>query len=213
MCHPKHDLAHPNHSPHFLRSFSTLPPSISSYGSYFYSYYAALPFLLKVFVTMLQRKLHLHPIKTHSHYEATFSFRQMLFWGHLIQFNLYWTVAMSQTQKYKDEPGGLCLPGVYCLFMEKDTDIIQSLNTHLSFHIVLQWRFIEHLLWAKPSVRVGFPQQDSWRQGLKYRRFIIRVVISGNTGRGEEKTMLQIKGVLGSEWWPWHPELNPAGQQ
>lgn len=45
---------------------------------------------------------------------------------------------MSQTHEYKDEPGGLCLPGVYRLFMEKDTDIIQSLNTHLSFHTVLQ---------------------------------------------------------------------------
>ena len=56
MCHPKHDLAHPNHSPHFLQSFSTLPPSIS-YGSYFYSYYAILPSFLKVFVTMLKENL------------------------------------------------------------------------------------------------------------------------------------------------------------
>lgn len=70
-----------------------------------------------------QRKSHLHLIKTHSHYVATFSFHKMLFWGHLIQLNLYWTVSMSKTQEYKDEPGGLCLP-VYCLLMEKDTDII-----------------------------------------------------------------------------------------
>lgn len=63
MCHPKHDLARPNHSPHFLRSFSTLPPSISSFGSYFYSYYAALPSLLKVFVTMLKENCTSTPLR------------------------------------------------------------------------------------------------------------------------------------------------------
>lgn len=146
---------------------------------------------------------------------ATFSFHQLLIWGHLIQFNLHWTVEMNQTYseagiqrraRWSLHTRSLSSPyreiyqhnfnsfshstHIYCFMHSFSEDL---LSTYFGPSPVLVWVSPEGLL----EIRT---------RGL-LSRWQFQETLEGEV----EKAMPQIKGVLWSEWSPWNPGLNLAG--
>lgn len=174
MCHPKHDLAHSQSLSTFSLVFSTLPPASPHSEVIFYSYYAALPSLLKVFVRMLKENCTSTPLR------LTVIMRYLLFppdaiWGHFnsVQPLLNCCDKVRHRNTKMSQVVSAYQEFIVSLWRKILTSFSHS--THI-YHFTQS--FSEDLLSTyfgpNPVLVLGFPSQDSWRQGLKYKRFIIR---------------------------------------